>query len=62
MDTPSLLERYNERFELLVPEYLKAEKTPEKSQEVIRRIRKFYFGEEAISKQTLAPYILVSFY
>jgi hypothetical protein len=54
------LDRYNEHFELLVPENLKAEKTPEKTQEISRRIKKFYFGDEAISKKNLESYILVS--
>jgi hypothetical protein len=62
IDKPSLINRYNGRFELLVPKDLNLQKTPEKYQEDLRRIKKFYFGDEIISKQNLERYAAVSFY
>jgi hypothetical protein len=61
LDKPSLINRYNGRFELLVPKDSNSKKTPEKYHEDVRRIRKFYFGDEIISKQTLERYAAVSF-
>jgi hypothetical protein len=62
LDKPSLIKCYNERFELLVPKDLYPEKPPEMYQEYVHRIRKFFFGDDAISKQTLERYAAVSFY
>jgi hypothetical protein len=62
IDKPSLINRYNGRFELLVPKHMTSKKTPEEYQEDVRRIKKFYFGDEIISKQNLERYVAVSFY
>jgi hypothetical protein len=61
MDRPSLINTYNGRFDLLVPKDFYSKKTPKKYREDIQRIRKFYFGDEVISKQTLERYATVSF-
>jgi hypothetical protein len=62
IDKPSLINRYNGRFELLVPKDLNSKKTPEKYQEDVHRIKKFYFGDDIISKQNLERFASVSFY
>lgn len=60
IDKPSLISRFNGRFELLVPNDLNSKKNPDKYQEDVRRIKKFYFGDETISRQNLERYIAVS--
>jgi hypothetical protein len=61
LDKPSLINRYNGQFEFLVPKDLNPEKTPEKYDEDVRRIKSFYFGDEIISKQNLDRLAAVSF-
>lgn len=62
IEKPSLISRFNGRFELLVPKDFNSKTNPDKYQEDVRRIKKFYFGDEAISRQNLERYIAVSLY
>ncbi|XP_069675635.1 carboxylic ester hydrolase-like isoform X1 [Periplaneta americana] len=52
---PAFLSYLNNDYEYLVPYSLKLKKGSPKSQEVAQRIKKFYFGDKPISRETLQP-------
>ncbi|KAJ4450567.1 hypothetical protein ANN_01994 [Periplaneta americana] len=58
---PAFLSYLNNDYEYLVPYSLKLKKGSPKSQEVAQRIKKFYFGDKPISRETLQPLFDLSF-
>ncbi|PSN48039.1 hypothetical protein C0J52_09101 [Blattella germanica] len=60
MAKPAVLKKYDSEFELLVPLHLTQGKSPDKVKEIAGRIKKFYFGNEPVSQESLFQYVDLS--